>query len=160
NRKSDRPMRMRANVEGARNARNRIERRRGLRYDAGMKSGWRRWLVLAVAMGGCANSASPITSVSASHADGADYKFLGENGAGSLEEANAYYAMNIPGFLPGKYTFAQWSAGALDPYPQVSAFYKNKNELGFWRQMRCSKIVTRGRGGCVVTNWDFPSDIG
>ena len=42
--------------------------------------------------------------------------------------------------------------------PVSTAFYRNKNELGFWRQMSCSAQIGRGVGGCVVTNWQNETD--
>ncbi len=35
----------------------------------------------------------------------------------------------------------------------VSALYQNDLDLGFWRQMTCTKNFAVGVGGCAVTNW-------
>ena len=85
-------------------------------------------------------------------------KFLIQEGVGSVDEANGYYALNIPNFRPGSYTLSQWRASAMGTLPVSTAFYRNKNELGFWRQMSCSAQIGRGVGGCVVTNWQNETD--
>jgi glucose/arabinose dehydrogenase len=41
---------------------------------------------------------------------------------------------------------------------KVSAIYKNDLDLGFWRQMTCTKQIGPGKGGCTVTNWPSTKD--
>ncbi len=84
--------------------------------------------------------------------------YLVRDGLGSNAEANGYYGLNIPNFAPDAYTFTQWKTDFIGARPLVKALYRNKNELGFWREMNCTQTVGRGVGGCWVTNWDDVDD--
>jgi len=75
-------------------------------------------------------------------------------GDGSVEEALSYYETLSPGgFESGEYSLDQWIAQFLDGRPQVDFLYNNANELGFWREMHCTKSIGRNAGGCWVRNW-------
>lgn len=84
--------------------------------------------------------------------------FLVRDGAGSEAEARAYYASIAPELTPGVSSLADWKARFVGATSVATAFYRNKNELGFWREMTCTQAVGRGVGGCSVTNWDDPGD--
>lgn len=57
------------------------------------------------------------------------------------------------------YEWTQDNIGSLsDTSKVVSAFYRNTSDLGFWREMVCSKIIRRGVGGCRVRNWENEGD--
>jgi hypothetical protein len=58
------------------------------------------------------------------------------------------------------YTLAEWTATYQPPSePVVRSFYRNTRELGFWREMVCTKRFQRGGpGGCRVTNWNRPDE--
>jgi mono/diheme cytochrome c family protein len=53
------------------------------------------------------------------------------------------------------HTIGEWKALYMPPTePVVKAFYRNARDLGFWRQMSCTKRFVRGGvGGCAVTNY-------
>jgi hypothetical protein len=57
-------------------------------------------------------------------------------------------------------TIAGWKAKYMPPgTPVVTAFYRNARDLGFWRQMSCTKRFVRGGvGGCAVTNFNRPDE--
>ena len=84
--------------------------------------------------------------------------FLVQHGAGSLAESNAYYGLIIPGFTPDTFTLQTWRSQFIANAPTVTGFYRNRTELGFWRDMTCTQIIRRGAGGCVVTNWQNETD--
>jgi hypothetical protein len=84
--------------------------------------------------------------------------FLVQNGKGSLAETNAYYAQTVEDFSAGTtYTLATWKSQYLTG-STVSALYRNKTELGFWRDMTCTETIRRGVGGCMVTNYKNETD--
>jgi hypothetical protein len=82
-------------------------------------------------------------------------KFLSALGAGSQAEAQAYY-QSIG--APTGYTLAQWKTDNLSGATLISSFYRNTNDLGFWRDMTCSQTLARGGGGCFVTNYRNEGD--
>lgn len=84
--------------------------------------------------------------------------FLVRRGVGSEQGANAYYASNIAGFTAGSYTLDQWKQEHLGLQQTVGALYRNRNELGFWREMTCTAAIDKGLGGCTVTNWANADD--
>jgi subtilisin-like proprotein convertase family protein len=87
--------------------------------------------------------------------------YLVRDGAGSASDTAAYYASLSPnGFISGQYTYDQWKADFFGTAPTVTGFYRNKNELGFWREMTCSATMGRGVGGCSVRNWQDSTDPG
>ncbi len=87
--------------------------------------------------------------------------YLVRDGIGTAAEADAYYAALEPGpFTPGVTTLDQWRDQFIAPFPQATALYRNKNELGFWRQMTCTTTIDRSGGACMVTNWAQPDDPG
>ena len=55
------------------------------------------------------------------------------------------------------YTLAQWKAQFMAG-DSINALYKNDIDLGFWRQMVCTKDISPGNGGCAVTNWPATDD--
>ena len=84
--------------------------------------------------------------------------FLVRDGLGSSAEAEGYYGLNITNFVPGTFRFSLWQQQFAAAAPVVRALYRNKNELGFWREMTCTQTVGRGQGGCWVTNWEDSDD--
>jgi hypothetical protein len=56
-------------------------------------------------------------------------------------------------------TVAGWKAKYMPPgTPVVTAFYRNARDLGFWREMSCTKRFVRGGvGGCAVTTSTGPT---
>jgi hypothetical protein len=54
----------------------------------------------------------------------------------------------------------QWLDEHVGPASnRINTLYQNVGDLGFWRQMTCSKDgITAGKGGCAVTNWNSPDD--
>ncbi len=80
--------------------------------------------------------------------------FLVRKGVGVQADADAYYRLNA---ATGT-TLATFRTQSLGTLPIVTGFYQNKNELGFWREMTCSKTIARGQGACIVTNWRDPTD--
>lgn len=116
----------------------------------------------------------------------APYAFLMRTGVGDQAGANAYYAgFQEPGVVPGTYTLGQWAGDTIgidpaerDPKKLSQALatvnrgvYRNKSDLGFIREMTCSKPETfaaagaafqRGssgpRAGCMVRNWRSVAD--
>jgi hypothetical protein len=84
--------------------------------------------------------------------------FLVQNGKGSLAETNAYYAQTVETFsAAATYTLATWQSQYLTG-PTVAALYRNRTELGFWRDMTCTQTIHRGVGGCAVTNYKNETD--
>ncbi|MBA2542272.1 MAG: PQQ-dependent sugar dehydrogenase [Deltaproteobacteria bacterium] len=81
-----------------------------------------------------------------------DHLYLSRDGVGTEAEANGYYASTIPGFTPGALTLDAWITEHTSG-PKVSAFYRNANDLGSWREMTCTKTIARGSGGCWVRAW-------
>jgi hypothetical protein len=77
---------------------------------------------------------------------------------GSEAEAKSYYASLGSEFVTGTYTLSQWAASNIGTRPVFTGFYRNGHELGFWREMTCTKYVGRGIGGCMVRNWSAPDD--
>jgi hypothetical protein len=84
--------------------------------------------------------------------------FLVEEGVGSADEAATYYQGLGSEFVPGVYTLDQWMADNMGQRPVHTGFYRNSHELGFWREMTCTKYIGRGIGGCWVRNWNDPGD--
>jgi hypothetical protein len=85
-------------------------------------------------------------------------RFLVQNGKGNLTETNAYYAQTVENFsAAATYTLATWQSQYLTG-PTVAALYRNKTELGFWRDMTCTQTIRRGVGGCAVTNYKNETD--
>jgi glucose/arabinose dehydrogenase len=93
------------------------------------------------------------------------YAFLSRDGIGSEQDALSYYA--ALGIDPLGYTLTEWQrdtfgleveqcfaaeppAGCADI---VKAYYKNDMDLGFWREMYCSRTIGKDKGGCMVRNW-------
>ena len=60
-------------------------------------------------------------------------------------------------FAGPEFTLAQFKAQFMAA-PTVSALYKNDLDLGFWRQMSCTKDIGPGFGACAVTNWPSTDD--
>ena len=60
-------------------------------------------------------------------------------------------------FKGPNYTLAQWKAQFMAG-DVVNALYQNDLDLGFWRQMSCTKDISPGVGGCAVTNWPSTDD--
>ncbi len=85
-------------------------------------------------------------------------RFLGEDGVGSDAEARAYYQVLGPQYVPGTYTLEEWVATNIGARPTHDGFYRNRTELGFWREMKCTQYVGSGLGGCMVRNWSAPDD--
>src|SRR5262245_49135690 len=108
------------------------------------------------ALASCSSQGESVDSASAG-ATGAPV-FLAAQGLGSEAQTNAYYARFVPNFEPGRYTLTEWKARAFASGLTVNAYYRNANELGFWRDMTCSQIVRRGAGGCSVTNYINETD--
>jgi hypothetical protein len=75
---------------------------------------------------------------------------------GSKSEAEAYYRLNID--KPTHFTLEEWTDAHIGDAPVSTAFYRNVNELGFWREMTCTQEIGRGKGGCMVTNWKNDGD--
>ncbi len=84
--------------------------------------------------------------------------YLVRKGLGSENDANTYYGKNIQGFIPRGMTLALFKAQFIDGRPLNTALYRNTNELGSWREMTCTTTVGRGVGGCMVTDWQGPTD--
>jgi hypothetical protein len=82
------------------------------------------------------------------------YAFLSIDGVGTEEEARAYYrAIGADESL----TLEQWAKDNIGD-DTVKALHRNAVDVGFWREVTCSKKVGRGFGGCMLRNWTNPSD--
>lgn len=86
--------------------------------------------------------------------------FLSEHGLGSREESISYYAAVLNGSGVSSFTLEKWKSQFIGAAPVYTALYKNKLELGFWREMTCTQLIARGVGGCFVTNWQAPDEPG
>jgi hypothetical protein len=106
---------------------------------------------LLVGVAGCASQSGEIDEIP-------PQRFLDVLGAGSEDEANAYYAANLPGVPLDYYQLARWEADVIGSRPARTIYYRNTNDLGFWREMECTLTIGRGDGGCVVTNWANEED--
>jgi len=85
--------------------------------------------------------------------------FLSAHGLGNREESQAYYAAVLNGGSSSSaFTLEKWKTQFIASAPTYKALYKNKFELGFWREMTCTQLIARGVGGCFVTNWSTPED--
>jgi hypothetical protein len=122
-------------------------------------------LVLA-GLAACSSQSSD-ASLPPSEVDAWDYRgrstgtvFLSEHGLGSREEAIAYYEKTIGPSPETSLTLAQWRTQNIGSAPIAHALYRNKTELGFWRDMTCTKTIARGVGGCMVSNYNSPSEVG
>ena len=62
-------------------------------------------------------------------------------------------------FAEPSFTLGQWKSQFMAG-ETVNALYKNDLDLGFWRQMSCTKDISPGVGGCAVTNWPPTDDAG
>ncbi len=83
-----------------------------------------------------------------------DYAFLSADGPGSERGALAYYRSILPaGRTVDTYTLDQWLEDYVGKAETVSALYHNTWDLAFWRDMTCTTEISRGKGGCWVTNW-------
>lgn len=111
----------------------------------------------AVLQASCSSAPTDDSTSSASRLDGTPL-FLVEEGVGTEAEALQYYASLGPAFVPGTYTLDRWVADNIGARAVNKGFYRNAHELGFWREMTCTKYVGRGLGGCMVRNWSDPSD--
>ena len=60
-------------------------------------------------------------------------------------------------FEEPNYTLSEWKQQFMGG-DKVSALYKNDLDLGFWRQLECTKNIGPGVGGCAVTNWPATND--
>ncbi|MFO0680195.1 MAG: PQQ-dependent sugar dehydrogenase, partial [Polyangiaceae bacterium] len=82
--------------------------------------------------------------------------FLGQDGVGTRESGSRYYASI--GAKP-TLTLEQWENEHLGPASnRVFSYYQNVGDLGFFRDMTCSKTIAAGKGGCAVTNWKTAED--
>jgi glucose/arabinose dehydrogenase len=104
--------------------------------------------------------AGACTDGSGGGGDGRLYNFLAIDGIGSEREGNEYYELVAPEFKPGQTTLAEWErAHGLDRETNTfRSLYQNKMDLGFWREMACTKTIGRGQGGCRVRNWNDEAD--
>ena len=82
------------------------------------------------------------------------YAYLSIGGIGTEEEARAYYrAIGADDSL----TLEQWAKDNIGD-DTVKALYRNDVDVGFWREVTCSRQVGRGFGGCMLRNWTNPTD--
>ncbi len=117
-------------------------------------------LLALVSAHGCWSAGDPIddrpgAGGKADDLDG-EQSFLVSDGVGSEEEAIGYYESLGSQFVPGEYTLTDWLDEFIGELPINEGLYRNATELGFWREMTCSKYVGRGIGGCWVRNWPDP----
>ncbi len=97
-----------------------------------------------------------VASETSAYRSGPTNVFLSAKGLGNLQESNAY--LTAVGANPLTYTLAEWKRTNLGAAPVVTSLYQNLTELGFWREMTCSRGIGRGAGGCAVTNWTAPNE--
>jgi len=81
----------------------------------------------------------------------APYKFLMRSGIGTDAGARAYYKSIIPGLDEATllvngapYTEARWEQETFKSLPTTGAYYQNTLDLGFWRDMVCTKTIGKG----------------
>ncbi|MGQ0507456.1 MAG: hypothetical protein ACT4TC_19290 [Myxococcaceae bacterium] len=117
-------------------------------------------LLLFVALATACETPTPSSeeSVGTRVAHLSDAKFLVHDGVGSEQQALDYYASIDPKAVVGQYTLDEWTSEHIGQMPTFSGFYRNATELGFWREMLCSRYIGRGVGGCRVRNWTEPGD--
>jgi glucose/arabinose dehydrogenase len=87
----------------------------------------------------------------------ATHYFLSRDGVGTRDTAQAYYkSIGADDTL----TVNSWLDEHVGPASnRINTLYQNVGDLGFWRQMTCSKDgISAGKGGCAVTNWNSPDD--
>ena len=88
-----------------------------------------------------------------------NHLFLMRDGIGTRAEAESYYGLLAGGpFTAGMYSLSNFESDFIGTRPTASAFYRNRNELGFWREMTCTQVLGRDQGGCFVRNWASPED--
>jgi glucose/arabinose dehydrogenase len=81
---------------------------------------------------------------------GDGYKWLSQDGVIGEEAAFRYYdSIGAPRDL----TLERWVQENIGAAEAIEAVYQNNADLGFWREMHCSKTIDRGVGGCWVRNW-------
>jgi glucose/arabinose dehydrogenase len=79
------------------------------------------------------------------------YTYLVMDGVGSEKDAFSYYdSIGAARDL----SLQRWIEQSFGELEQIEAVYKNDADLGFFREMHCTKVIERGRGGCWVRNWD------
>ena len=87
----------------------------------------------------------------------ATHYFLSRDGVGTTDTARAYYkSIGADESL----TVDKWLDEHVGPPDnRLNTLYQNVGDLGFWRQMTCSKDgISAGKGGCAVTNWNKPEE--
>ncbi len=99
------------------------------------------------------------------------YAFLSRDGVGTPQDALEYYKAN--GIDPLTYTLDQFEREFMGvqvascfaespptPCREIAkSYYKNAMDLGFWREMYCTKSIAPGKGGCMVRNWREEEDL-